>query len=221
MILAAILLLVATVVVSGWMIVTWIYREISFRGKIGDPKKLVPLSSSEREELSEWKAYSDTVSEEIKCILKEGSDLTRRADGHFNERSSLGVELNKRLRPAVKEAEKIEASIAQLESRPLKRFQIWSQRKSQLSGHRFSVLILVTLFFSFLISGPEWVIELGGIPLAILGTFFGSDEGLTDQELLVYSSCIVSTWISFGSYHLRRLVVSSSHKRVLRDIKIG
>lgn len=143
----ATLIVLATVFGVVALFGMWMWYEVQAvqarKTPLGD---VVAMSPAEQQALAQASADVSTYQAELRQIEQRGSSLTRRNDGFFNERSSLGKQLNRELErvsfllASASEAEDVAASV------PANRLTQYQNAVTNCSALRLAVLGGVGVF---------------------------------------------------------------------------
>jgi hypothetical protein len=198
-------LLLFTLLIVFWIIFGWIFYEFKFR-KVGNAKdKDFELLDDETDYLKELRSDKVDTEQNIQNLLEEGSELSRRQDGYFSERSNLGKELNKKLTPLIEDGKHYENKIYEIEQRPFDKFNYWKDLRAKRLTYRntFYIFILSNIFFFGLLS--DYLSQIGEITQRFSSIFLPVIDN-TLMGLLVASSwtSFISFWI-INAYLVRNL----------------
>jgi hypothetical protein len=141
----------------------WLYFERK-KQLLLTPKSLQDFAHTNTE-LSEIQSQDRKLSmtyNRLDQIAKEGSSLTIRQDGKYNERSKKGKELNNEISKLEPHASSLEKSLADLVALPEKRLNDWAFYASMNLASRLSLLSYILSFMFFAWQEPDWVLTVSG-----------------------------------------------------------
>jgi len=153
-----------------------------------------------------------TIYNRLDQIAKEGTSLTTRQDGKYNERSKKGKEFNNEISKLEPHAGSLEESLADLIALPEKRLNNWAFYASMNLASRLSVLSYILSFMFFAWQEPIWVLTASGY-LQNLSLFdFYSAYPLAYGASI--GSLVVSLLVLAISFHYFRTAKKESLARV-------
>lgn len=191
------LLVVLTFAIAAAIVCLWAYREFTTRRRVAELKDQLDHSDSELNAMRALDDRHQRLVMERQAIDEEGSHLSRRKDGYFQERSTLAKALNARLAPVVEQGRATEAELQQYREAPEARRAACIELAATLQSTRVAVACLALVGAAIAFLDPAWA--------ASLGTWIIT-HGLwvPDMDPTLYTAVILSTWTAVGLYFLVR-----------------
>lgn len=146
---------------SVLLFVIWIIQEKSAKSRT-KPKSLDFFAHTKDEinSIRNKERQLNMVFAGLERIEIEGKTLARRQDGQFNERSVKGKQFNAEVIKLNADADQLESSLNELESRPATRLHNWLFTASMHMGLRHAVLGYLASFALFAWLQPAWILQL-------------------------------------------------------------
>ncbi len=211
--LAAGSLILLSALIAPVVVLVMLVRAELKSSSIKGVKNISDLDATEPElsEINENKMRIASAEEYVNELLAEAeaAGLSKRQDGYFDERSSLGKEINPKLEQAAAKGRSFEGIISRIEFDVIRRKRNWLNIKSSLSGSRWMFATYLIAFAVVINIKAEWMISIDDFARKF--SVF-PDSLVSDQN--IYSTSIMSLLISATIYYVMKHRASSKLSKV-------
>lgn len=171
--------------------------------------KSFELNSEEKSELLSERKQFDSLRKKLSSAISRGSNLNKRADGKFDERSKAGKELNILIPDLNGKISDCENNIEFLEDLPQKRLNKYTSKKSRPFAYIAAASVYVFIFFYLSKNEFEIVTTIHEyftyLPMLATETLHGAFYG---KEASIGSWWLFKTYTYKETYHAPMLIGS-------------
>ena len=194
---------------SAVIIVMWLYYEFRATSLPIEPDfNYFSLTPEEENSLVSYMKSFNPLSAQYNNILDQGSNLSKRNDGYFSERSKLGKELNQKVWELEPQLDELESKINHYKNLPHTRINNWANMISSRAWMRTSILwylLVVTFAIKYY---SEIVVDAATfIPLY---TLISSSEITPEMHIWKVITVLIAIMLGYATKYYKHEILTNS-----------